>query len=153
VTIAIVGDRLALDDFHHEVRTPGVGRTRIEHLGDVRVVHHRQSLPLSLEAGDNLLRVHPRLDDLQGHTASHRAFLFRQVDNAEPSFAKSAQELIRSDTRTDVMAGYCPSQQGTPQALPARSQRVLELVDQQVGKAAAEVTSDLWFVPQQGRGI
>ena len=37
----------------------------VEHLGDVRVVHQGQRLPLGLEAGDHLPRVHARLDDLQ----------------------------------------------------------------------------------------
>ena len=31
----------------------------------------RQGLPLGLEPGDHLLRVHARLDDLQGHLAAH----------------------------------------------------------------------------------
>jgi hypothetical protein len=31
------------------------------------MVHHRQGLPLGLEAGDHLPRIHPRLDDLQRH--------------------------------------------------------------------------------------
>ena len=33
---------------------PAVGRAGVEHLGDVRVVHQRQGLPLGLEPGDDL---------------------------------------------------------------------------------------------------
>ena len=33
---------------------PGLGRAGVEHLGDVRMVHQRQRLPLGLEAGDDL---------------------------------------------------------------------------------------------------
>ena len=33
---------------------------RVEHLGDVRVVHQGQGLPLGLEAGDDLPGVHAR---------------------------------------------------------------------------------------------
>ena len=51
---------------------PDVGRAGVEHLGDVRMVHHRQRLPLGLEAGDDLPRVHARLDDLQRDPAADR---------------------------------------------------------------------------------
>src|SRR6266699_2773976 len=46
-------------------------RSRIKHLGDVRVVHHRQRLPLRLEPGDDLLGVHAQLDDLERDAATH----------------------------------------------------------------------------------
>src|SRR6478609_8111633 len=39
----------------------------VEHFRDIRVIHHGQRLPLSLEASDDLLRVHARFDDLQGN--------------------------------------------------------------------------------------
>src|SRR5437588_5117659 len=42
-------------------RSPGV-----EDLGDVGVVHQGEGLPLGLEAGDHLARVHHRLEHLQG---------------------------------------------------------------------------------------
>ena len=44
----------------------------VEDAGDVDVVHHRQGLPLGLEAGDDLAAVHARLDDLEGDLALHR---------------------------------------------------------------------------------
>ena len=58
---------LALDELHDEVRAALWRRARIEHLGDVRMVHHGQRLPLGLEAGDDLRGVHSRLDDLERH--------------------------------------------------------------------------------------
>ena len=51
---------------------PDVGGAAVEHLGDVGMVHERQRLPLGLEAGDDLPRVHARLDDLQRHLAADR---------------------------------------------------------------------------------
>ena len=52
--VAELGDRDAVDQFHHEEGPPALGRPGIEHLGDVGMVHHRQGLPLGLEAGDHL---------------------------------------------------------------------------------------------------
>ena len=45
----------------------------VEDPGDIRMVHHGQGLSLGLEAGDDLLGIHSRLDDLEGHPAAHRA--------------------------------------------------------------------------------
>ena len=60
VLVAVPGDRHPLDEVHDEVRPAGAGRAGVEHAGDVRVVHQGQGLPLGLEAGDDLPRVHAR---------------------------------------------------------------------------------------------
>ena len=52
VVVAEPGDRHAVDQFHDEVRPAGFGRAGVEDLGDVRVVHQGQGLPLRLEPGD-----------------------------------------------------------------------------------------------------
>ena len=49
---------------------PSRRRPRVEHLGDRRVVHQRERLPLGLEARDHLRRVHARLDDLDARPAA-----------------------------------------------------------------------------------
>ena len=49
---SVIGD--ALDQFHDEERPAVGGRAGVEHLGDVRVVHQGQRLPLGLEAGEHL---------------------------------------------------------------------------------------------------
>ena len=72
VVVAVFGDRHAVDQLHDEVRQ-AVGRgPGVEHAGDVDMVHHRQGLPLGLEAGDDLAAVHARLDDLERDLALHR---------------------------------------------------------------------------------
>jgi hypothetical protein len=60
-----------------------------EHLGDIRMIHHRQRLPLGLEADDNLLGVLAQLDNLQRHFAPHRLLLLRQPDGAEAPVTKA----------------------------------------------------------------
>ena len=72
VLVAVIGDLDAAHQFHHEIRPARVRRAGVQHLGDVRMIHHRQRLPLRLEPGDDLLGVHAQLDDLQRHAAAHR---------------------------------------------------------------------------------
>ena len=94
VLVAEFGDGHAFDQFHHEIGPAGVRRPRVEHLGDVRMVHQRQGLPLGLEAGDHLGGVHARLDDFQRHPAPHRLLLLGHVDNAEPALADLLQQFV-----------------------------------------------------------
>ena len=99
VLVAIVGDRDAADQLHDEVGPAGLGGAGVEHPGDVGVVHQRQRLPLGLEPGDDLLRVHARLDDLQRHLAAHGLGLLGHVDDAHAPFADLLQQLVRADDR------------------------------------------------------
>ncbi len=99
VLVAELGDGHALHQLHDEVRPAGFGRAAVEHLGDVRVVHHRQRLPLGLEAAHHLPRVHPQLDDLEGDATLHRFALFGHVNNAKAAFADFLQQLVTTDRR------------------------------------------------------
>jgi len=96
--IAVLGDGNAFDQFHYEVRTAGVGRSGIQHLGDVGMVHQRQGLALGLEPSDDLLGVHPQFDDLEGDPPSHRLLLFGRPDRAEAALAKFFQEFVAPDS-------------------------------------------------------
>ena len=66
-------------------------------LRDVRMIHHRQRLPLLLEARDDLLRIHPHLDDLQRHAPPHRLLLLRHPHRAEAALADLLAQLVRPD--------------------------------------------------------
>ncbi len=61
------------------------------------MVHHRQGLPLGLEAGDHLPGVHARLDDLQRHPPLDRLGLLGHVDDAHAPFADLLQQLVGAD--------------------------------------------------------
>ena len=97
VLVAVVGDLDAAHQFHDEVRPARFGRAGIEHLGDVRMIHHRQRLPLGLEARDDLLRVHAELDDLERHAAPHRLLLLGHVDDAAAAFADLLEQLVAAN--------------------------------------------------------
>ena len=81
----------------------GVGGAGVEHLGDVRVVHQRQRLPLGLEAGDDLPGVHARLDDLQRDLAADGVLLLGHEDDAEAALADLLQQLVAADDRADAL--------------------------------------------------
>ena len=101
--IAVVDDRDALHQLHHEVGPAAVGRAGIEHPGDVGVVHQGQRLPLRLEPGDDIARIHARLDDLQGHLAADGVLLLGDEDQAEPPLADLLHEFIGTDDRAGAL--------------------------------------------------
>ena len=68
--LAILGDRHAPHQFHHKVGSSRLGRSRIEHRGDIGMVHHRQRLLLGCEAGKHLAGVHAGIDQLEGNPPS-----------------------------------------------------------------------------------
>ncbi len=72
-------------------------RSRIQDFGNVWMVHHRQRLPLGLEAGDDLPGVHSRFDDLEGDFSLDGFLLFRQVDHTHSAFADFLKQLVRAD--------------------------------------------------------
>ena len=101
--IAVVDDREALHQLHHEVGPAALGRAGLEHPGDVSVVHQRQRLPLRLEPGDDIARVHARLDDLQGHLAANGVPLLGDEDQAKASLADLLHEFIGTDDRAGAL--------------------------------------------------
>ena len=75
--VAILRNRHAFDQLHHKERSAVRGQAAVEHLGNVRVVHHGRCLPLRLESRQDLLRVHPPLDELDRHPPLHGFRLVR----------------------------------------------------------------------------
>ena len=72
-------------------------RAGVEDLGDVRVIHQRERLPLGVESRQHLLRVHARLDDLDGDAALDRFRLLGHPDVAHAPFADLFEQLVRAD--------------------------------------------------------
>ncbi len=71
--------------------------------GNVRVIHHGQGLAFGLEAGDDLLRIHARLDDLQGDLATHGSGLFGNVNDAHAPLADLLHQLVGADHRAGAL--------------------------------------------------
>lgn len=85
--VAVIGDPDASHRFHDEVESAGLGRPRIQHLGNVRMIHHRQRLPFRLEPDDDLHGVHTQLDDLQRDAPAHWFGLFSHLAHAAAAIA------------------------------------------------------------------
>jgi hypothetical protein len=60
--------------------------------------HQRECLAFGLEARQYLLRVHSKLDDLQGNASLDRLLLFGEVHHSHAAFAEHLQKAIRSDS-------------------------------------------------------
>ena len=103
VAVTVVGDRNPFDQFHDEVGTARFGGATVEDPSNVGVVHHRQGLPLGLEAADHLLGVHARLDDLQGHLAANRLLLDGHEDRAHAAFADLLDQLVGADVGAGLL--------------------------------------------------
>ena len=97
--ITVLRDRDSFDQFHDEVGPAALGGARIKHLGDVRMLHQGQRLPLCLESRNDLPRVHARLNDFQRDAAENGRLLIGHVDDAHSPFADLLQQLVRPDDR------------------------------------------------------
>ena len=105
VLVAVVSDADTAHQFHHEVGPAHIGRARIEHLGNVRMIHHRQRLTLRFEPGDDLLGVHAQLDDLERHATPYWLRLIGHIHHAAATFADPLQKFVATEGRADGFIG------------------------------------------------
>ena len=99
VLVAIIRERDTLDQLHHEERPSGLGRPGVEHLGDVRVFHQGQRLPLRLEAAEDGFRVHSRLDEFERDLSLDRLRLLGEIDAAHAPLADFLADFVAADDR------------------------------------------------------
>ena len=99
VSVTEVGNRDAVDELHDEVGAAALGGAGVEDLGNVLVIHQRQSLALGLEASDHLLAVHARLDDFEGYLAPDWVLLLGHEHQSRAALADLLHELVRAEDR------------------------------------------------------
>ena len=141
--IAVFGDRDTADQFHDEVGTP-IRRSCIKHSRNIRMFHEGQRLPFGLEASDDLLGIHARLDNLQGDLSLNRFGLFSDINNPHPAFADlfanrvgaNSSSRIHRDCRRIVLGNHVLTRDQRPVC--------------QVGSLPVPLQQDIDFASQVG---
>src|SRR5580765_3707251 len=111
MSVTIIGDFDTIDKFHHKIRPPMLGCAGIEDVSNVRMIHQRERLTLSLEARDHAFRVHSRLNHLEGDTTANRFLLLCYENHTATSFSDLLQQLvpIHAVTRLFPSGGFRPA--------------------------------------------
>src|ERR1035441_6834345 len=110
--VAVISNPLTRYQFHHEKRTAALRGAGIEYLGNIGVVHERQSLSFGFKPGDDLPGIHAQLDDLEGDPAADGFLLLGHIDHPAPAFANLLQELVAPNPlaglvgRSDLHCGW-----------------------------------------------
>ena len=134
--VAMLGDRYALNQLHHEVRLPCAGDPAVQHAGDVGMVHDGQRLPFRLEPGDDILGGHSGLSDLQSRFSTNGLDLLGDVDHAHPALANDFPQLVRANSFA-IATGV-----GKRPRLPTSSASSIMPVSKMIGRGADASTSE-----------
>ncbi len=105
VFVTILRNGLTLDQFHDEIRMPGIGCPGIKRFGNVRVIHERQGLTLRLKPSHDVTRVHAGLNDLQCHAPPYGLELLGHVHHPHAAFADLLQQFVGADLSTETHRG------------------------------------------------
>jgi hypothetical protein len=98
ILVAVIRDLDAPHQFHDEIRPAGFRRAGVQHLGNVRMIHQSQRLPLGLESSDDTLGVHTQFDDLERDPAANGFLLFGHIHHTAAAFADLLQKLVAADS-------------------------------------------------------
>src|SRR5437773_2276256 len=104
ILITVVRDLHSFDQFHDEVRAAGFGRTRVENLRNIRMVHHRQRLAFSLKSSDNTVGIHPRFNNLERDSSVDGLLLFSHENDAASSLTNLLQQFVAADSIARLLA-------------------------------------------------
>ena len=157
VLVAVIGDLDAAHQFHDEVGPARFRRAGVQHLGDVRMVHQRQRLPLGLEPGDDALGVHAQLDDLERDAAADRFLLLGHINHAAAAFA----DLLEQFVAANPVAGFFGQRNGSSGCPPQRgsggdfqeSARLLGGIEQRFDAPAQRASSVAAGLIEIGRAV
>ncbi len=95
--VAVLRDRHAAHQLHHEIRPAHFGGSAVEDTRDVRMIHQRQRLSLGFEAGNDASGVHTQLDDFQGDGPVDWFLLLGHVHDSATAFADFLEQFVTPD--------------------------------------------------------
>src|SRR5438034_11153057 len=91
-------NRLAVNEFHYEVRKTVFGGAAVDEPRDVGMVEGCEDFTLAAETIEDLLAVYSGSDQLDGHTLVKRAIVpFPNINRAHTSAADLLDELIAAE--------------------------------------------------------
>jgi hypothetical protein len=100
---AIVGERLALDEFHHQVAA-AFADSSIEHTNNVGMIEACQDLPLLHKAPLGFGRQQAPPDDLDGYFATKLAIIaLSAIYNAHTAFADFLDQPVRAEPHSRLI--------------------------------------------------
>src|SRR5262245_59270046 len=83
--------------FNTKLRRPTYLPPPSEHLCNIRMLHQRQRLPFSLEAGDHFLSVHAQLNNLEGDPAADRLGLLGHINDPATALADLLEQFVATN--------------------------------------------------------
>src|SRR5258705_2168763 len=93
MSVAIIGDLDAINQFHHEIRPPTFRCARIEYARNIRMIHQSKRLPLGFKACNYAFGVHSWFNDLECDAAADRLLLLSYENEAACSFSDLLHQL------------------------------------------------------------
>ena len=105
VGIAVLIDRGAGDEVHHEIGAAVGGGAAIQELGDIGVIEVGQNLALGIEAFERVVAEDAAADDLDGdHLAVQIVHAHRLVDGAHAAFGNELHDAVGAQAGADTEA-------------------------------------------------
>ncbi len=100
--IGVVGDRCAVDVFHHQIRNASFGNAGVDKTRDVRVIERCQQLPFAQEQTLLELGVQTTPQQLHGDALRHVAsFTFGEEHGGHAATADFCDKTKSADLRSD----------------------------------------------------
>src|SRR5262245_14147598 len=105
---AIDGDRVAGDEFHHEIGQAVLCRAAVYQTRDVRMIERGQDLALAQKSVAHEIRVHPRFDDLDRDSLPELLVVtLGLVNGSHPSPSDQTPDAVRPDALSgQIVVGF-----------------------------------------------
>ena len=114
------------------------GDAAVEDFGDVRMIHHRESLSFGLKAGEYLFRIHAGFDQFDGNLTFDRLLLLSDPDRSHPAFADILQQFVAASEDRSRLGFVLRNERGFRILLMSRGLKIGVLQSIVVGKKASQ---------------
>src|SRR5215510_8436619 len=108
MAMAIDGDRVAVDEFHHEIGQAVLCRAAVRQTRNVRMIERGQDLALAQKSVAHEIRVHPTADDLDRNLLPELLVVtLGLVNGSHPAPSDQTPDAVRSDALSgQIVLGF-----------------------------------------------